>query len=62
MGSIEPFNNVDYTKVILQYKIKLWNSIKSWMANMEDWNIAPFDEIDVETILAESNHQAKIVL
>jgi hypothetical protein len=62
MGALEPFTNVDDTKVILQYKIKLWTSIKTWIKNMNEWNVVPFKQIDVERILEESNLQAKIVL
>ena len=34
MGNIEPFNNVEDTKALLQQRVKLWNSINGWTKNV----------------------------
>lgn len=62
MGSIEPFNNVEDTRVLLQQRVRLWKSISSWTKNIETWQISPFEEVDVNYILEQATLQAKIVL
>ena len=62
MGTIEPFNNVEETKVLLQQRARLWTSISSWTKNVEKWQISPFEEVDVGYILEQAILQAKIVL
>jgi hypothetical protein len=37
IGVIEPFNNVEETKIALQARVKLWTSINSWSKNIEVW-------------------------
>jgi len=62
MGTIEPFNNVEDTKIVLNYRAKLWNSIFSWRQNTEIWQVSAFEDVNVEDILEQATQQAKIVL
>ena len=62
MGRIDLFNNVEDTKILVQWRVKLWNSIFSWRQNTEKWQVSRFDDVDVEDIREQATQQAKIVL
>ena len=62
MGHIEPFTNVEETKVLLNHRAKLWNSIKVWTENVRIWQTSRFEDVDIDRIREESALHAKIVL
>jgi dynein heavy chain len=62
MGHIEPFTNVEETKILLNHRAKLWNSIKVWTENVRIWQTSRFEDVDIDRIREESAFHAKIVL
>ena len=62
MGKIESFNNVEDSKITLDQRSKLWNSIFSWRQNTKIWQESIFEDIDVQFISQEAQKQTKIVL
>ena len=56
------FVDVDEVKREVQDRISLWNAIKDWQIKVNDWNLAPFESVDTESISLEAEKYTKIVI